>query len=264
MRIYAHLKPTYSIHYHFNMSVSFIRIKQLVLACSVSLSLIFLSSCGYNLVKPKSAQPPVEYLITLTSLWTSNSHTKGDEFPSSAHFSSPAIATHNAQKSFWAPNQPASKSTELIAEEGGTLKFLQEANEAIANGQAFKAYRGDAFDYDEIYSMKVSANEDFSELTLLTMIAPSPDWFVGVHGLSLKNADGTWKVRISCDLVGYDAGTESGADYSLFNDDTEPRGVIHKLADDAELAAKEYDLSAPFLKIDIQRVGSTNAVAEPC
>ena len=35
-------------------------------------------------------------------------------------------------------------------------------------------------------------------VTGTSMIAPSPDWCVGVSGVSLRNADGTWKVRGSC------------------------------------------------------------------
>ncbi len=57
-------------------------------------------------------------------------------------------------------------------------------------------------------------------------IAPSPDWFVGVSGLSLLDAQGDWLASHSADLFPYDAGTEEGTEFSLSNADTSPRGAI--------------------------------------
>ena len=36
----------------------------------------------------------------------------------------------------------------------------------------------------------VAVTTDHPRVTLVTMIAPSPDWFVGVSGLSLLDASG--------------------------------------------------------------------------
>ena len=63
-------------------------------------------------------------------------------------------------------------------------------------------------------------------VTLLTMIAPSPDWFVGVSGLSLLDAQGDWLASHTVDLFPYDAGTEEGTEFSLSNAATSPQGPI--------------------------------------
>ena len=42
---------------------------------------------------------------------------------------------------------------------------------------------------------------DHPLVTLITMIAPSPDWFVGVHGESLLDAGGQWRTSHSVDCA---------------------------------------------------------------
>ena len=53
------------------------------------------------------------------------------------------------------------------------------------------------------------------------MLAPSPDWFVGVHGLNLLD-QGAWLEEVVVDLFVYDAGTDSGSSYTAANEDTQP------------------------------------------
>ncbi len=60
------------------------------------------------------------------------------------------------------------------------------------------------------------------------MIAPSPDWFVGVSGLSLI-ANGQWSEQLVVPLFAYDAGTDSGASYTSPNSDTQPRANIQRI-----------------------------------
>ena len=61
------------------------------------------------------------------------------------------------------------------------------------------------------------------------MIGPSPDWFVGVSGLSLLDGQGEWESLLEVDLFPYDAGTEQGTEFSLSNAATSPQGVITSL-----------------------------------
>ena len=49
-------------------------------------------------------------------------------------------------------------------------------------------------------------------VTLVSMIAPSPNWFVGVHGQSLIEG-GNWTTEKVIVLFPYDAGTDDGATY---------------------------------------------------
>ena len=61
------------------------------------------------------------------------------------------------------------------------------------------------------------------------MIGPSPDWFVGVSGLSLVDDEGKWIPELAVDLFPYDAGTKNGTRFSLGGVDTSPRGTIRRI-----------------------------------
>jgi len=57
------------------------------------------------------------------------------------------------------------------------------------------------------------------------MVAPSPDWFVGVAGLDLLEA-GDWAAERVIDLYPWDAGTDSGATYTSSDQPTVPPTAI--------------------------------------
>ena len=65
------------------------------------------------------------------------------------------------------------------------------------------------------------------------MIAPSPDWFIGVSGLSLLGEDGNWVPELTVTLYPYDAGTEDGSGYSLGNPATDPLQPITRIRGEA-------------------------------
>ena len=52
-------------------------------------------------------------------------------------------------------------------------------------------------------------SRDFSLVTLVSMLAPSPDWFVGMSGLNLIE-NGDWVAEKVVVLQPWDAGTDSG------------------------------------------------------
>ena len=49
------------------------------------------------------------------------------------------------------------------------------------------------------------------------MIAPSPDWIIAINGYNLLDTGGDWKTSVTIDMFAYDAGTDSGIDYSSSN-----------------------------------------------
>ena len=63
------------------------------------------------------------------------------------------------------------------------------------------------------------------------MIAPSPDWFVGITGMSLYGDEGWIEERV-VDLYPYDAGTDSGTSYTSPNEPTEVREGIYLIEAD--------------------------------
>ena len=71
-------------------------------------------------------------------------------------------------------------------------------------------------------SLDFAIRRDYTLVTLVSMVAPSPDWFTGVSALSLLEG-GQWVEELTVELFAYDAGTDSGTTYNSANDPTSPR-----------------------------------------
>ncbi len=70
-------------------------------------------------------------------------------------------------------------------------------------------------------SLNFEINKDYPLVTLVSMVAPSPDWFVGVAGLDLRGTDGEFVQSLLVPLVVYDAGTDSGLRFTSSNSASE-------------------------------------------
>ena len=82
-------------------------------------------------------------------------------------------------------------------------------------------------------SMTFEASQDFPLLSLVSMIAPSPDWFIGINSLSLFN-DYTWVESQIIELKVYDAGSDSGLRFSSANQKTDPAETINLLSSERD------------------------------
>ena len=174
--------------------------------------------------------------------------------PATAHFTQIIGATHNASGSLYNVGQQATVGIEAVAELGVTSGLLSEINAGIAAGNVGSTIEGtDTFiTPTEVNTFSFSATASHSRLTILTMLAPSPDWFVGVNDLELLDASGNWRDLIVVDLNSYDAGTENGSEFSLFNPATNPRGVITDL-DTAEPSSPLFG-SGSIARLTLTRV----------
>ena len=141
-----------------------------------------------------------------------------------AHFTTLIGGIHDAGVSFWRSGEAASAGIEAMAETGATGPLRAEivaSPQAVAVVQRSVSGGGTG---GATFRMEVTASHP--RLTLTSMIGPSPDWFVGVSGLSLLDDDQGWRAERRVELFPYDAGTEDGTEFSLSNPDTRPRGVI--------------------------------------
>jgi spondin-1 len=66
-------------------------------------------------------------------------------------------------------------------------------------------------------------------VSLVSMIYPSPDWFVGVSGLELCMSNGSWLEEKVMNLYPYDAGTDSGPTYISSDQPTLPKEAIRRI-----------------------------------
>ena len=171
-----------------------------------------------------SSPSKAEYSVTFTGAWTTAAAT---EVPAGAHFSPLIGGVHNDQVTFLEDGGMASAGVESMAEIGGTTTLSSEV-EASTNALSV-LHRSGNINPTASATLTASLTTDHPRVTLLTMIAPSPDWFVGVSGLSLLDGNGDWVESHTVDLYAWDAGTEDGTEFSLSNAETDPHGVITSL-----------------------------------
>ncbi len=203
-------------------------LKQEVFAMKVILKLGLMTSFLFTL-QVHAEEYSAEYRVTFIGEWTVVSHPI--EFPGGAHFSTLIGNTHNEEGFIWRAAGIASTGIEQMAETGGTGSLAGEINNMIMNtgsseGLIFGNGNIGATGTDVI---EFGITESHPLFSIVTMIAPSPDWFVGVHGINLLQS-GIWVDELMIDLPAYDAGTDSGSTFTSGNINTSPLESIQQIS----------------------------------
>lgn len=196
---------------------------------TVGLGLITLLISTPNIVWG-AAFSSATYRVTFNSTWSPETHPT-DNFPSNAHYSPPIGGVHNGNVSFWNAGELASAGIESMAETGATGTLSSEIQTAIAAGNALETMEGNGLGSSTgtVIIEQFSVNTNFPLVTLTSMIAPSPDWFVGVSGVSLLE-DGQWVQERQVVLFPYDAGTDDGDSYTSADAESTPHQPIQSLS----------------------------------
>ena len=182
---------------------------------------------------PTESDPTVKvrseaiYSVTFQGSWTTAVTAGG--LPSGAHFTRLIGGVHHAGVTFLREGGRATAGVEFMAELGGTNTLANEVRAAEPDALAVLLGSGTIRPTGSSTIDSVTLTTDHPRVTLLTMIAPSPDWFVGVSGLSLLDAQADWRASLTLNLYPWDAGTEEGTEFSLSNPATSPQGVITSL-----------------------------------
>ncbi|XMO86900.1 spondin domain-containing protein [Algibacter sp. AS12] len=182
-------------------------------------------------------QSVANYNISITTIWNTTEHTT---LPNNAHWSPLVGATHknpNDIIEFGVPT-PSTNGIKDIAEIGVNTNFENEINTLISAGKAnqylvqdFAPFAGN----NSTASLNnIEISEDFPLITLASMVAPSPDWFIAINSLNLRSGNNSinngWKDTFTLDVFAYDAGTDSGTEYTSSNTITNPREPISMLS----------------------------------
>lgn len=128
--------------------------------------------------------------VVFDSTWSADTHPGA--WPPNAHWSGPVGGVHNDKVHFWREGETASEGIRLMAERGQQGTLAAEIQAAIPTGNAFftMTASGLGSPAQRVITFPQATTRDFPLLTLCSMVAPSPDWFVGVAGLSLIGTDG--------------------------------------------------------------------------
>ena len=190
----------------------------------------FLVCCvtgSFLLVSIVIAQGTATYDLTFTATWTSSTHPTN--FPPNPHFSGMIGGTHDSTVSFWDTGAIASEGIKRMAELGSKGPLRNEINQAISALNAGGIVEGSVMNSPGSQTITFDIRPSWNRVTVTSMVAPSPDWFVGVSGLDLLGSDGDWVDSLEVDLFVYDAGTDSGSDYTSPNQETIPREPISRI-----------------------------------
>jgi spondin N len=188
----------------------------------------FVLSLGAPAIAQSCSAPPLQatYKVTFEGTWSQSNHPA--DFPNGAHFSGMIGGTHTTAISFWDVGALASPGIESMAESGSKTLLTQEVDAQISAGNAGRVLSGSGFGSPGRTSMTFDITSAFPAVTIVSMIAPSPDWFVGVSGLELFQ-NGMWRDQVVVSLAPYDAGTDSGTMYTSGNSNTNPADPIFEI-----------------------------------
>lgn len=183
---------------------------------------------GLTVTPPEVTAVAASYRLTFNAIWSPSTHPLN--FPGNPHFSGLVGAVHNEQVIFWEPGQIASPGIEFMAETGGKSPLLDEVQFAVDAGSALAAIDGPGIGLSpDSVSIEFDVTVDYPQVTITSMLAPSPDWFVGLHNFSLLDVNGEFIESAVITLPLYDSGTDNGASYESFNDDADPKAPIARV-----------------------------------
>lgn len=186
--------------------------------------LLLLFSCKKTEIIKESDYSEATYAVEVKGLWASPDFT----VPAGVHFTNFAGMVHNADSELWKPGKLASKGVENVAETGSTTAILLEIDSVIRAKKALSLILFTPPSATGIKKSTIFCNSNYSMISFASMIAPSPDWFIGLSGLNLF-ANKKWMTDTTVQLFVYDAGTEDGDVFGYNNLPTNPQQPIHLL-----------------------------------
>lgn len=176
---------------------------------------------GYIIVGIQTAS----YTVTFKGNWTAANHPT--DFPTgSDHFSSAVGMVHKEGALLFEEGELATNGVEDMAELGNNSDLNNEIEALIDAGQALNRINGGGLgDGNGETTFTIEVNEEFPLVTLVSMIAPSPDWFIAVENVELFDS-GAFVENLTVNAASYDSGTDSGSSFNSANDDTDPADNI--------------------------------------
>jgi hypothetical protein len=185
-------------------------------------ALLIVFNCG--LVQAQSGV--ASYSVTFEALWSAQTHPQ--EFPTGAHFSALVGTVHTQDVTLWAPGELASDGLRDVAEIGSQFQLADEIDQLVLAGHSLGLLLGTGFFLPGSDNVTFDVYQPYTRLSLVNMIAPSPDWFTGVASVDLvKNGD--WVRELVVEVFPYDAGTDSGLSYYFPDIATVPAVAVSRI-----------------------------------
>ncbi len=178
---------------------------------------------------PPASTSAARYQVTFNAAWSASTHPT--DFPSNPHFSGLIGLTHTANTALFELGGTASQGIINMAETGSKNPLTAEIQAIIDGGQGQTLVSGGGVGTSPgSVSLEFAIENSHPLVSITTMIAPSPDWFVGVRDLNLFEG-GNWVNSKTVEVANYDAGSDSGVSFASGNQATSPLGTIMMITD---------------------------------
>jgi hypothetical protein len=192
----------------------------------VGLLFVLLLGCSEN--EPLMTQPEPElnarYKLTFNAGWSAQTHP--NDFPSSAHFSGLIGMTHNGNTMLFVESEIASDGIKNMAETGGKNPLETEIQNFISIGTGNILISGGGINSSpgEV-SLEFDITSSHPMVSVVSMLAPSPDWFISVSNINLIE-NNAWVTSKTITVDIYDAGTDDGMTFQSPDEPTDPKVPI--------------------------------------
>lgn len=178
----------------------------------------------------------VEYSCVLTNTWSGINHPIGySSVAGSAHWSPPVLLAHSKFATLWSSGDMASPGIEDVAELGSTSRLQSEIEilqtKGLAGDRVIGSNQFNSGDPPQLFE-SITLGPNFPYLSSISMMAPSPDWFSGLSSFCPRGPGGYWFESFEIATYPFDAGTETGDDYSINNVAESPHEPITQLTKD--------------------------------
>lgn len=150
------------------------------------------------------------------------------DYPANAMFSGIVVAVHEPGKVVFRQGQVASDGLKTLAETGDSSDLINFLNSQGGTDSAdfIVMSLAAAAGPTEAQSLNVTIDPDKTSISVVAALMPSPDWFIGVDGVSMIETSTTLVTDLSIGLSPLDAGTDSGDTYNAADDPTVPAAPI--------------------------------------
>lgn len=163
--------------------------------------------------KDKFEQFSVVYEVEFISTWSAATHPT--DFPIDAHFSPFIVTSHLASQRLFLPGFNAEIGVQNLAETGNTDEINLEIDRWLNTSKAVDKGEGSRFNSPgNSAKVQLGVRPGYHTVTALSMIGPSPDWFVATTTNLLDPTDGLWYDEVLSYVATYDAGTDEGLSFN--------------------------------------------------
>jgi len=168
----------------------------------------------------------VTYKVEFIPAWTKANFPV--EYPDTSlihkpHFSGWIGTAHNDAYDLFKEGAMPTPGLEALSEGGKHSPLDEEIKAAITAGNAFMLSESDPLkDFSKTATFNVTVDDAHPMVSLVAMIAPSPDWFAGVSDVNLKG-NGDWIANKTLDVMAWDSGGDDGVTYLASDKDTNPK-----------------------------------------